>query len=71
MGFFHTFPAYILYFEGIKQTNPSSAGVVFALSPIITILLEGRLLGLLSAPIFYMGGALIISGAITVITQRR
>ncbi len=71
MGFLHTFLAYLLYFQGIKQTNPTSAGVIFALSPVMTMILEGRILGSTSAPIFYLGGAVAIAGVITVITQRK
>lgn len=71
MGFLHTFLAYLLYLEGIKRTNPTSAGVVFALSPIITILLEARLLGEAASLPFYLGAGIAIAGVIIVIKQRR
>jgi DME family drug/metabolite transporter len=71
MGFLHTFLAYLLYFEGIKKTNPTSAGVIFALSPILTVILEVKFLGAMATPLFYLGAAIAITGIVTVITQRK
>jgi drug/metabolite transporter (DMT)-like permease len=71
MGFIHTFLAYLLYLEGIKRTNPTSAGVVFALSPILTVILESRVLGVEAAMPFYLGAAIAIAGIITVIKQQQ
>ncbi|MFQ5815332.1 MAG: DMT family transporter, partial [Candidatus Hydrothermarchaeaceae archaeon] len=44
MGFLHTFAAYLLYFRGIKLTTPITAGVIFALNPLITVYLSKILL---------------------------
>jgi DME family drug/metabolite transporter len=71
MGFLHTFIAYLLYFEGIKRTNPTSAAVTFALSPILTVILETKILGAISTPLFYLGISLAIIGIIIVIRQRK
>lgn len=71
MGFVHTFLAYLLYLEGIKRTNPTSAGVVFALSPILTVILEAEFLKVKATLPFYLGAVIAIAGIIIVIKQRK
>ncbi len=69
MGLFNTFAAYILYFRGIKLTAPITAGVVFALNPLVTVYLSKILLGESASAMYYLGVAVTIVGVLAVILR--
>jgi DME family drug/metabolite transporter len=69
MGFLHTFAAYIFYFRGIKLTTPITAGVVFALNPLLTVYLSNLLLGESVGKIYYLGVLATIAGVLVVIVK--
>jgi len=69
LGVFHTFAAYMLYFKGIKLTTPITAGVIFALNPILTVYLSKNILGESSGLLYYLGVFVTILGVLTVILK--
>lgn len=71
MGLFHTFAAYMLYFKGIKLTTPITAGLVFALNPLITVYLSKLLLGETAGTAYYLGVLITIAGILSVVVWGR
>jgi drug/metabolite transporter (DMT)-like permease len=72
MGFVHTFLAYYLYFEGIRLTrSPILSGVIFSLSPILTIFWEALFLGISAGAGFYLGALVLLIGVMVVAIRPR
>jgi len=68
MGIFHTSVAYYLYFEGLKRTSPVISGIIFALSPIVTLLLSTRV-GKEHTTAEFLSGSLILLTGILITTM--
>ena len=64
--------AVILFYEGMKTTNPVYAGLVTTLEPAVSLILSRTILGEQLKPIQYVGASIIIAVAImTLINQRK
>jgi len=64
--------AVILFYEGMKTTNPVYAGLVTTLEPAVSLILSRTILGEQLKPIQYAGASIIIAVAImTLIKQRK
>jgi drug/metabolite transporter (DMT)-like permease len=63
--------AVILFYEGIKTTNPVYAGLVTTLEPAVSLILSRTILGEQLKPIQYVGASIIIAVAIVTLIRQR
>ena len=63
--------AVILFYEGMKTTNPVYAGLVTTLEPAVSLILSRTILGEQLKPIQYVGASIIIAVAIVTLIRQR
>ncbi|MEM4830304.1 MAG: EamA family transporter [Zestosphaera sp.] len=63
--------AVILFYEGMKTTNPTHAGLITTLEPVVSLILSRIILGEYLNLIQYLGISMIIVVAITTLTIQR
>jgi len=63
--------AVILFYEGMKTTNPVHAGLITTLEPAVSLILSRTTLGEHLKPIQYVGASIIIAVAIVTLIKQR
>lgn len=63
--------AVILFYEGMKTTNPVHAGLITTLEPAVSLILSRTILSERLNPIQYVGASIIIAVAIITLIKRR